>query len=150
MAKTAKPRVFIDSDVLIAGSVSSTGASFILLQLAELGIIDCLISNQVKLECERNLQEKLPQGLPAYRLIVESTVKVVKDPNKKEIASFEGQAHHKDLSILTSALTNKCHYLITFNVKHYYPKSKKIKIFNPGQLLLELREQFLGLIKEKD
>ena len=37
-------RVFFDSDVMIAGSASASGASFALLHLAELGLIKGYVS----------------------------------------------------------------------------------------------------------
>lgn len=85
----AKPRVFIDADVLIAGSGSTTGASYILLHLSDLTIIEGVISEQVKREAERNLLEKLPQALPAFRLLLESAVRLVDDPAAEEVARFE-------------------------------------------------------------
>ena len=63
----SKPRVFIDTDVLIAGSYSTTGASYIILHLSDLTIIEGLISQQVRVEAERNLQDKLPNALPIFR-----------------------------------------------------------------------------------
>jgi len=52
----SRPKVFIDADVLIAGSASTRGASHIVLQLSELTVIEGVISLQVKREAERNLQ----------------------------------------------------------------------------------------------
>ena len=65
-----KPRLFIDADVLIAGSASTAGASHILLHLSDLTIIEGIISHQVKLEAVRNLRGKMPQALPACRLLL--------------------------------------------------------------------------------
>jgi predicted nucleic acid-binding protein len=45
--------VFFDSDVMIAGSVSTHGASFALLQLAELGLIKGTISERFWKNAER-------------------------------------------------------------------------------------------------
>ena len=65
-------RVFLDSDVLLAGSASTTGASHLILQLSELGLIDAVASEQVRREVERNLERKLPAALPAFRLLAEA------------------------------------------------------------------------------
>ena len=142
----AKPRLFIDADVLIAGSASTTGASYIILHLSDLTIIEGVISQQVKVEAERNLRDKLPQALPAFRLLVESAVKVVDDPPENQLVSLQGQAHAEDLPLLAAALLHQCHYLVTFNVKHYYPKGEKIVILRPGEFLYRLRQQLIGLI----
>jgi predicted nucleic acid-binding protein len=142
----AKPRLFIDADVLIAGSASTTGASYILLHLSDLTIIEGIISQQVKVEAERNLREKLPQALPAFRLLVESAVKVVDDPPENQLIPLQGQAHAEDLPLLAAALLHRCHYLVTFNVKHYYPEGKKSVVLRPGEFLHRLRQQLVGLI----
>lgn len=69
MADSRPPlRVFFDTSALIAGCFSNTGASFALLQLAGLGIIDGQISDEVRIEAERNIGAKLPSALPALRL----------------------------------------------------------------------------------
>lgn len=110
MEPVAKPRIFVDADVLITGSASTEGASFIILHLADLTLIEGVISAQVRAEAERNLQEKLPQGLPAFRLLVDSALTLVDDPGEDEMAPFQGQADSKDLPLLTAALLKGCHY----------------------------------------
>jgi len=145
MEGLAKPRIFIDADVLIAGSVSVAGDSHIILHLSDLTIIECIISQQVKIEAERNLREKMPQALPAFGLLVGSAVKLVDDPDENQLVSLQGQAHVEDLPLL-AALLHRCHYLVTFNVKHYHPEGKKIIILRPGEFLHRLRQQLMGLI----
>lgn len=141
-----KPRLFLDADVLIAGSASAAGASHIILHLSDLTIIECIISEQVKVEAERNLREKMPQALPAFRLLVESAVKLVDDPDKNQLISWRGQAHVEDLPVLAAALLHRCHYLVTFNVKHYYPEGGQIIVLRPGEFLYRLRQQLMELI----
>lgn len=143
----AKPRVFVDANVLIAGSASTTGASFILLQLCELTIIEGVISDQVRTEAERNLRGKLPQALPAFRVLIESALKRVKDPRLEDLERFRGQADAKDLPILVAAVLNGCDYLITFNVKDYHPDPENIVVQTPGEFLQRLRQQLLGLVR---
>lgn len=146
MERPAKPRLFVDADVLIAASASTKGASHILLQLSDLTIIECIVSKQVVVEAERNLRDKLPQTLPAFRLLVASAVEQVEDPDQSQIQSLVGQAEAKDLSILAAALSNGCQYLVTFNVRHYRPSASIIAVLCPGEFLLRLREQLSTLV----
>lgn len=45
-------------------------------------------------------------------------------------------AHPKDLPILTSAITNRADYLITFNTKHFFPdRDHQLTVFQPCELL---------------
>ena len=50
-----KPRVFIDSSVLIAGVLSPSGGARAILVLAETEALQIVISQQVQVECERVL-----------------------------------------------------------------------------------------------
>jgi len=145
-APLVKPKIFLDTDVLIAGSASTTGASYVVLQLSALTLVECIISQQVRVEAERNLQSKLPQALPAFRVLLESSVRVVEDPSPAALKPFNGQADEGDLPILVAALGSGCHYLLTFNTRHYYPTTEEIKIMPPSEFLIELRQQLLDLL----
>ncbi|MFP4344364.1 MAG: PIN domain-containing protein [Anaerolineales bacterium] len=139
---THKPRVFIDADVLFSGAVAPTqqGASLVVLRMAEITLIDALVSRQVVVEAERNLEEKIPQALPAFRLIVQRSLTVIADPSADEIQPFIGRAHPKDLPILVAALTNHCPWLVTFNVRHYQPGHPDVTILRPGAFILQVRD----------
>lgn len=65
----SKLRVFVDADALFAGSAAPGrhGASLAILRMAELTLIEAIASQQVIVEAERNLAEKLPNALPAFR-----------------------------------------------------------------------------------
>jgi len=145
-AALVKPKIFIDTDVLIAGSASTTGASYVVLQLSALTLVECISSQQVRVEAERNLQSKLPQALPAFRVLLESSVRVVEDPSVAALKPFAGQADKGDLPILAVALRSGCHYLLTFNIAHYYATTEEIKIVRPGEFLVELRQQLLDFV----
>lgn len=145
-APLVKPKIFLDADVLIAGSASTTGASYVVLQLSALALVECIISQQVMVEAERNLQSKLPQALPAFRVLLESSVRVVEDPSLAALKPFNGQADEGDLPILVAGLGSGCHYLLTFNTRHYYPTTDEIKIMPPGEFLIELRQQLLDFL----
>ena len=146
MATPVKPRIFVDADVLIAASAFTTGASHALLRLSELTIIQCVISKQVTAEAERNLQRKLPQALPAFRLLIASAVEQVDDSPAADLPPFAAHAEAKDVPILAAACLHDCHYLVTFNVRHFSPPTQSITVLRPGEFLLKLREQLERLI----
>jgi len=133
-------KIFFDSDALIAGSASQEGASYLLLQLCELKIINGITSSQVIEECRKNIQQKLPEAISLFAQIVKETLQVLPNPCKEELKKYQGMAHPKDLPILVAAITNDAKFLITFNVKHYYPTSVfKIQIIKPGELLQKIK-----------
>jgi predicted nucleic acid-binding protein len=136
---TDQLRLFIDSNVLIAGSVSTHEASFVVLQLAELRIVTALISEQVMMEVERNLALKLPVALPAFRTLVEAALARVPDPPADMIAACASQADLKDAPLLAAALQNECRFLLTHNTRHFWPAGKYPSVMTPGKFLTHLR-----------
>ena len=126
---------------MIAGSASASGASFALLQLAELGLIKGYVSVQVLEECRRNLAEKLPDAIVPFEKIVERCVTVrTKVPDKDSLSLLSNQAHKKDVSILASALEIKARFLVTLNVRDYWPhKTARLEVLTPGELLSRIR-----------
>ncbi|MCK4389192.1 MAG: PIN domain-containing protein [Desulfobacterales bacterium] len=136
--------VFFDSDVMIAGSASATGASFALLQLAEFGLIKGHVSVQVLDECRRNLAKKLPRAIAPFEKIVEKCVTVRTTlPNKDLLSLASNQADKKDVPILASALETKTCFLVTFNVKDYWPPNNiGLEVLTPGELLSRIRLAF--------
>ena len=133
--------VFFDSDVMIAGSASASGASFALLQMAEFGLIKGHISIQVLEECRRNLAKKLPGAITPFEKIVERCVTVKSSlPGENSLSIASNQADKKDVPILASALEAKARFLVTFNVKDYWPdNSIQLEVLTPGELLSRIR-----------
>ncbi|MGD9081352.1 MAG: PIN domain-containing protein [Desulfobacterales bacterium] len=133
-------KLFFDADTLIAGSASQTGASFLLLQLCEIRILRGLTCRQVIAECRRNLQRKLPLAEPIFNEIVKRALSIKKNPALKEQNKYHHMAHPKDLPILTSAITNRADYLVTFNTKHYFPdRGYHLVVLQPGEMLQKIR-----------
>jgi len=134
------PKVFFDSDALIAGSASRQGAAFLLLQLAELSLIQGFTSQKVLEECHKNLQIKLPDAIPTFNRIVQHALTVLDNPSKVQTSKYQQMAHEKDLPILTSAVTIKAQFLVTFNTKDFYPDPKLgLVVLEPGELLKSIR-----------
>lgn len=139
--KPAKPRIFIDADVLFAGAASPNehSASNLILRMAELTLIEAITSTQVITEAERNLTDKIPKALPAFRLLVSRSLKVVDDPDPALLAVQRGLADPEDLPILVTALRETCTLLATFNVRHYQPGHPALTVLKPGDLVLRVR-----------
>jgi hypothetical protein len=143
----ARPRIFVDADVLFAGasSPSEHGASLLVLRMAEITLVEALTSEQVIAEAERNLAEKLPQALPAFRLIASRCLRVVPDPSVTDLQPYRGLADAADLPILVAALREGCPWLVTFNVRHYQPGHPGVAVLRPGDFLLRVRDRLARL-----
>ena len=147
MHQPASPRVFVDADVLFAGSAAPSvhSASLVLLRLAEIKLIEAITSQQVIVEAERNLQVKLPAALPVFRLIVARSLKVVADPVLSDLTLWAECAHPKDVPILVAALRAGCPWLATLNVRHYRPGHPDLTVLRPGEFLQCVRDQLAHL-----
>ena len=139
----ALPRLFVDADVLFAGSASPTtyGASLVVLRLAEITLIEALASEQVITEVERNLTNKLPTALPAFQLLVSRCLKVVPNPTVADLLPHHGQADPKDLPILVAAIRESCPWLVTFNGRHFQPGHSSVTVLRPGAFIQQVRHQ---------
>ena len=146
-SKPSKPRLFVDADVLFAGSASSSeyGASLTILRMAEITLIDAITSEQAIVEVERNLAVKLPAKLPAFRLLVARCLTVVPTPDVVQVALYSGLADRKDLPILVAAIQHNCPLLVTFNIRHYRPGHRDIAIINPGDFIQRVRHLLTAL-----
>ncbi len=142
-----RPRLLLDADVLFAGAASPSehGASLLILKLAEITLIEAIVSQQVITEAERNLAAKLPPALPAFRMIVARSLQVVPDPSPTDLAPYRGLAEAKDLPVLVAALRQDCPWLVTFNVRHYQPCHPDLKVLRPGDFVQRVREQLAYL-----
>ena len=142
-------KVFFDADVIIAGSASRTGASFLLLQLCELGLLKGMTCNQVIIECRRNIKKKLPQAEASFNEIIEYSFEIFNNSTDTDLEKYKNMAHQKDLPILTVALNFAADYLVSFNTKHFFPNpSFGLTVINPGELLKEIRNM-LSLLADK-
>jgi hypothetical protein len=136
--------------VLIAGAASTTGASHLLLKLAELGVLEGFTTRLAQAEAERNVQFKLAHALPVLRGLVREAVEVVDNPSLSECASFSSQAETEDVPHLAAAVREACRFLVTFNTRHYWPKIQGLEVIKPGDLLRRLRLQIASLEPSSD
>lgn len=136
-----RPRIFVDADVLFAGSASPNehSASLVLLQMAEITLVEAIVSTQVITEAERNLRAKIPPALPAFEMLVSRCLHEVSDPTPDEIQALNGLVDPQDAPILAAAVRENCPYLATFNVRHYQPGVKSVIVLKPGDLVQQIR-----------
>jgi hypothetical protein len=141
-AGRSRPKVFIDSDVLFAGSVapSQHGASLVVLRMAEITLLKAYASQQVVREVESNLVSKMPTAIPAFQMIVSRCLQVVPDPTEVELENYAGMANEADLPILAAAHLLGCMYLLSFNACRYRPGHPEVQVLPPGEFLLLVRD----------
>jgi hypothetical protein len=145
--------VFVDADVLFAGAAApgEHGASLVVLRLAEITLIEAVTLQQTAVEAERNLAAKLPQTLPAFRLIVSRCLRLAPDPRPDDLLAYAGLANPQDLPILATAVREECRWLVTFNLRHFQPGHPHVAALRPGEFLLRVRDVLAHLtLKEEE
>ncbi len=141
MTTRPKPRVFVDSDVLFAGAASASehGASLVVLRMAEITLIDAVVSEQVIVEVERNLAGYLPAALPTFRQLISRCLRIVPGPTDAELELCRDLADPKDAPILAAAVREACPWLVTFNLRHFQPGHPSITVLRPGEFVQHVR-----------
>jgi predicted nucleic acid-binding protein len=117
-----EPKVFVDANVLIAGSASRSGASRAVLGLAEIGLIQLFVTRQVIDETERNIRQKLPKALPTFtELLVHLNLTILDDPSPESFRRWFQIIEEKDAPILEAAVQMAADYLLSLNTKNFTP-----------------------------
>jgi predicted nucleic acid-binding protein len=138
------PTVFVDANILIAGSASRTGASRAVLGLAEIGLIQLVATRQVLDETERNIRLKLPQALPVFaELLANLNLQILDDPQRAEFSRWFAVIEEKDAPILEAAVQISPNYFLTLNTKDFtstVAKATGLTIQTPADFIQNVRE----------
>lgn len=147
-----KLKVFLDSNIFLAGLASSKGASAEILRLAEVKAYNILTSKLVLKESERNFKKKLAEFLSLFYFALKHLeVKIFQDSrlriqDKKLVSLLSKES---DRIIFRTAGSLKPDYFVTLNRKHFHQaKIKQIaqfKIVTPAQFLAEWRNIYSTL-----
>ncbi|NKQ37018.1 MAG: PIN domain-containing protein [Chloroflexi bacterium] len=136
-------KIFADANVLIAGADSDSGASHVVLRLAEAGFFTLVVSRQVLDEAERNLRKKLPRALPNFAIQMSRIrLEIVPDPGVDEVRLWEPIIETKDAPILAAAVAANVDRLLTLNTKDFTPEVANqcgLIIQTPGEFIQEIR-----------
>lgn len=137
-------KVFVDANVLVAGSASRTGASRAVLALGEIGLIQLYATRQVIDETERNIRQKVPQALPIYtELLIHLQLQVLDDPALASFKRWISIIEEKDAPILEAAVQLPADYLLSLNTKDFTPKvagATGLNIQTPAIFIQNIRD----------
>jgi len=142
-----KPKVFLDSSVIIAALLSSGGGSSyiftVLRDYFEFQINDYVLSEvkeiiKTKFSDRPNIQTLL------FLFMGVSPIMIIENPTKKEVIKLSKYISKNDAPILASALENS-DYLLTLDNEFFgekileLAKKKSLTIFKPKELIETLR-----------
>jgi len=124
-------RLFLDSNVLTGGVVSSWGLDKATPSLCAAGVCKLVLAEAVRDEVEENLllhAERLPalnadRLIADYRRLIKLTApELVPYPPAEDVRSHRHLIRHAaDVPILLSAMASKPDWLLTHNTKHFTP-----------------------------
>ena len=145
---TQRIKVFIDTNVLIAGVHSVSGASATILDLCEAQVLQMVVSRQVLIEADRNFGAKFPQLVGRFRQFMHQLAPLmVEDPTPESVEKAASIVDRKDAPILAAAQNAKVDFLITLDKKHFLnPKTRQkvmLKVVSPIEFLQSFEKLFL-------
>lgn len=132
-------RLFLDSNVILSGLMSSKGAPRILLDLLsiEVPLLRGMTGRYNLDEIERNLSRRFPGLLSIYQQFLPRIhLEVIDVPSYKEVEPFLGKMSAKDAPVLASALNGRARYLVTGDKKDFPPAlAKPMKVLPPSDFV---------------
>ena len=137
-------RVFLDTNVLIAGLASRTGASAAIRDLGEAEQIIIVLSRQVLIEADRVLGRKFPHLIEPHRAFIKNlNPRLADDPSPTAVREAAQSIHPDDAPMLAAAKQERVDYLVSLNTKHFHtPKARAfapISMLTPGEFLIAFR-----------
>jgi len=143
-----KPKVFLDTSVLIAAILNQQGASRVILELAKKDLIDIVFTTKVVQEARHNLLKKYGNHkvLDLYNTVSDLKRNIQPAPEiKSENKYIDIISDHKDCHILAGAEMYQADYLLTFDRKHFFTVKIKnaqlpFEIILPGNFLKMYRD----------
>lgn len=155
MPQQKRIRLFLDSNVLLGGIVSTWGLDKAALSLCAARLCKLVLAEYVRDEVEENLLHHA-QRLPAresdklieryHRLITLTRPELVPYPSPTQVRENRHLIRHAaDVPVLLSAVASKPDWLLTHNIKHFTPavaKRAALRIAIPADFFRTLSSLF--------
>ncbi len=131
MSQRKRVRLFLDSNVLTAGILSTWGLDKAVLSLCAARICRLVLAEAVREEVEENLLARLGGSEPGDANRVMGHYARLMALMKPEIVAYPAQAeviaarhlirHAADVPVLLSAMASRPDWVLTHNTKHFTP-----------------------------
>ena len=150
-------RVFLDSNVILSGLLSESGAPRILLDLLSLRLpfLTGSTGRYNLIEIERNLKKKMPNLLPLFKAYLHKlNLKFISLPRPKDLRDFSEQIAEKDAPVLLSAIESKTDFLVTGDKQHFgkmkEPNEYPFQVVTPSEFIDSILPEILKGLEEKE
>lgn len=136
---SANVRVFIDSNVILSGLISSLGPPRILMDLISLNapLMKGMTGQYNVREVERNLAKKFPDLMTNWRRVFPVMgFEIVPIPPFEDVLPLMDKMSPKDAPVLASAIRGGARYLVTGDKKGFPKKvSHPVEVVSPREFL---------------
>ena len=143
-----RPRIFVDTSVVVAGVFSGTGGSRLLLELGESRVVDLVVGSSVLAELDGVIGRKAPSARTTVaRLLDSANVAIGRPPTDREVKlAARLIAYRPDAVVLAEALASQPDYLVSLDKRHFLTEpttsSLPFPVGSPGECLTWLRGRF--------
>ncbi|MCA9408175.1 MAG: putative toxin-antitoxin system toxin component, PIN family [Candidatus Omnitrophica bacterium] len=138
-------KVFIDTNVIISGLMSHTGASAVILDLGEAEEILIIINQHILVEADRIFLTKFPHLVDQFRYFIKNlSPLLLDDPKPKAVHAAQKIIEIGDAPILATLKSEKIDYFVTLDTKHF--KTPQVTsyietpILTPGEFLKKFQK----------
>ncbi len=141
-------RVFLDTSVLFAAVLSSTGGARKLFLLGEAGLLELVVGPNILREADEVVRRKASASLPLLAQLLEiGKVHTVSAPTPRQIASARKMvAYVPDAQVLAEAIRSEADWFVTHDKEHFLKAKATInlsfEIGTPGDLLQKFKDEF--------
>ena len=143
-------RVFLNSNVIISGLLSSKGAPRIILDLLCLHLpnLQSVTGTYNMLEIERNLARKLPAALTIFQeYFPRLNLEIIPLPAYEALVPWLGVTSEKDVPVIVSAINGKADFLVTGDTRDFgalmHRDDLPFRVLTPAEFVV-LVGQLLG------
>ena len=144
-----RAKIFLDSNVLISGLFSSSGAPRLILDVLSIDLPGpkAVTGAYNVADVERNLRGKLPAAFPVFRAAMKQLgLEVIPFPLKEALVPLAGLTADKDIPVFASAIEGKVDILVTGDKKDLLKlrsRNLPFSIVSPTEFLDEILPRFL-------
>ena len=137
-------RIFADTSVLFAATLSSTGASRETIRMALNDELTLVLSDYVLKEMHQALARKVPESLPALEDFLDSLRYEAVNASKRDVLAAAEYTELKNAPVVAAAIKANVDYLVSLDRRHLVGQTavaegSGLQIVLPGDLLQLLR-----------
>ena len=161
MTINRRTTLFFDASVLVAGALSESGGSALLLEACKLGGFTAQITFLIILEAYHTLERGFPRrSIDRFRAyLADIHWEVLPVPQEKDLQKYTPLIHSKDVHVLAAAAEGGCEFLLTLDRRHILAAAVALeqahlplRMLTPGDFIRQtysLHEEYASLPSER-